>query len=380
MAEDPLTIAFLGDANSIHLRRWVAWFARAGHRVHLLVPDLATVAPGLDESIGLHAFEPYTRARLRPVGAWRAARSLRRVLAEIRPDVLHAHYLTVHGWHARLSGFHPSAVTAWGSDVFITARATARGRLYGRLTLRSADLVTGDSRELVRAAVRAGARPDRTRLVQFGVDTARFSPGEAPDSLRRRLRVDGRRVVFSPRMIAPNYRQVVIVEALAALPEDVVAVFTEFQARPAERDLVLRTADRLGVADRLRLVPAIDHDEMPDFYRLADVVVSVPASDATPVSMLEALATGRPVVASDLESVREWLADLDPAGLVPVDDAAATAMAIDGVLGRSAETTASLGLEARQLVMERADHDRSMALVEALYRDLKRGGLRRAAR
>lgn len=372
MAEGPLTLAFLGDANSIHLRRWVSWFARRGHHVHLLVPDAGAVDPGLEPSIELHAFEPYTRARLRPVGAWRAARSLRRLLTEVRPDVLHAHYLTLHGWHAWLAGFHPYAVTAWGTDIFVTARATARGRLYGRLALGSADLVTGDSGELVRAAVRAGARNDRTRLVQFGVDTRRFSPGDAPESLRQRVRVEDRRVIFSPRMIAPNYRQTVIVEALAALPEDVVAILTEFQARPAERDLVLRTADRLGVADRLRLVPAIGHDEMPDFYRLADVVVSVPASDATPVSMLEALATGRPVVASDLESVREWLADLDPVGLVPVDDAAATAEAIKGILRRSPDAAEALGGRARQLVMERADHDRSMAGAEALYRDLVR--------
>ena len=73
---------------------------------------------------------------------------------------------------------------------------------------------------------------------------------------------------------------------------------------------------------------------MPDLYRLADVVVSIPASDGGPVTVAEALAVGRPVVATDLPSVREWLAELDPEALVPVDDVAATAAAVETVLSR----------------------------------------------
>lgn len=370
--DDPLTLAFLGDADSIHVRRWVTWFARRGHGVHLLVADPAAVAPGLDPSITMHAFEPYTRASLRPIGAIRAARSLRRVLGAIRPDLLHAHYLTVHGWHARLAGFHPYVVTTWGTDVFVTARETLRGRLYARLSLGAADLVTGDSADLVRAAIRAGARPDRARLVQFGVETDRFTPGDPSPGLRARLGLEGRRVLFSPRMIAPNYRQTVVVEALAGLPSDVVAVLTEMYARPAEREAVLAVADQLGVTDRLRLLDGIEHGEMPDLYRLADVVVSVPASDATPVTILEALSCGRPVVATDLPSVREWLGGLDPETLVPVDDPVATGRAIARQLDRDAASRLALGEGSRHLVRERADRERSMLEVEALYRALLR--------
>jgi len=76
------------------------------------------------------------------------------------------------------------------------------------------------------------------------------------------------------------------------------------------------------------IVPEIAHDDMPDFYRLADVVVSVPESDSASVTMLEALACGRPLVATDLPAVREWLGEFEGPELVPVDDPAATAAAL----------------------------------------------------
>jgi glycosyltransferase involved in cell wall biosynthesis len=372
LGERPLALAFLGDPNSIHTRRWVGWFAARGHRVTMLVAAGVALEPGLPDSIAIARFTPYTSSRLHPLGAMRARRSLAAELRRIAPDILHAHYLTGHGWHARLSGFRPYAITLWGTDILVTARATRRGRLYARWSLGPAGLVTGDSEELVRAAVAAGARAERTHLVQFGVDTGRFSPGPDPAALRERLGLAGRRVIFSPRSIAPLYRHDVVLEALARLPADVCVVMTRHIARESEVEALQRRAAELGLSDRLVMVPKVDHAEMADFYRMADLVVSVPMSDGTPVTLLEALSAGRPVVASDLPSVREWLGDLDPASLVPVGDVAATARAIEATLARPAAERLDFAERGRRLVDERASHDASMAAAEALYRELLR--------
>jgi glycosyltransferase involved in cell wall biosynthesis len=179
-------------------------------------------------------------------------------------------------------------------------------------------------------------------------------------------------VIFSPRSIAPVYRHDVVLDAVASLPADVCVVMTRHLARESEVAALQRRAADLGLSDRLVMVPKVAHDEMADIYRLADVVVSVPASDGTPVTLLEALSTGRPVVASDLPSVREWLGDLDPGSLVPVGDVAATARAIDAALIRPAAERADLAVRGRQLVEERASHEASMAAAEVLYRELLR--------
>jgi len=373
-----LAIAFLGDPNSVHTRRWTGYFASRGHRITLIVGRDVVVNPGLPAGIAIERFVPYSRQRTRVVGALVAARSLRRVLKTVNPDVLHAHYLTVNGWLAWTSGFHPYVVSVWGSDILITARATRRARLHTRVVLRGADLVTGNSEYLVEAAVAAGARPERTRYIHFGVDTERFRPGPDPVELRSRLGLEGRRVIFSPRMIKPLYHHETVIAALARLPQDVVVVMTRYLADAAELAALERQAAELGVAERVIVVDTVAYGEMPDLYRLADVVVSLAASDGGPITVIEALATGCPVVATDLPAVREWAAELDPAALVPVADAEATTRAITHVLSLSQVERYELSRRGRAAVEERAGERANMERMELLYRELAARSPRRA--
>ena len=377
-SEGALAIAFLGDPNSVHTRRWTGYFAGRGHKISLIVGRDLVVDPGLPAGIVIERFVPYCRERGRLAGALTAARSFRRVLKTINPDVLHAHYLTGNGWLAWISGFHPYVVSVWGSDILITARETWRARLHSRVALRGADLVTGNSEHLVQAAVAAGSRPERTRYIHFGVDTERFCPGPDPLELRARLGLQGRRVIFSPRMIAPLYHHETVIAALARLPQDVVVLMTRHLARPTELAALERQAADLGVAERMIVVDTVAYGEMPDLYRLADVVVSLAASDGGPITLIEALATGCPVVATDLPAVREWAAELDPAALVPVADAEATARAIEHLLSLSPAERNELARRGRAAVEERAGERANMARMELLYRELAARSRRRA--
>ena len=372
MSDDRLSLAFLGDPNSIHVRRWVSFFAERGHAVTLIVRAGVQVEPGLTPSIRLECFRGFDAlSASAPLALLRSARSVRRAVARVQPDIVNAHFLTVHGWLAWLSGFHPYAVTLWGSDIYVGPRRWRAVRILARLSLRSADLVMGDSEDLLLAAQKLSAPRDRTELIGWGVDTTRFSGGEAPAELRSRLGLEGRRVVFSPRAINPLYRQNVVLGALAQLPADVAVVMSRYNADAPEVEAIERQAASLGLSDRLVIVDGIAHAEMPDFLRLADVVVSVPVSDATSVTILEALACERQVVAADLPSVREWLEELDPASMVPVDDVSATAQALARALERTPAERVAIGGRGRAIVRERADQTVSLGNVERLYRQLK---------
>ncbi|MFP5463100.1 MAG: glycosyltransferase, partial [Gammaproteobacteria bacterium] len=83
--------------------------------------------------------------------------SMRRALAALRPDVVHAHYLARFGWSAALAGVRPLVVTPWGSDLLQVRRGQLRTRLWNRFALRRADLVTVSSEGMRAAAIAAGA-------------------------------------------------------------------------------------------------------------------------------------------------------------------------------------------------------------------------------
>ncbi|MDQ2674415.1 MAG: glycosyltransferase family 4 protein, partial [Chloroflexota bacterium] len=337
---ESLTIALVAPPNSIHTRRWADWFARAGHEVVLVDPTMAELQPGIAR--GIRVEQP---------------RQLRDALVRLKPDIVHAQYLARFGWRALRAGVRPLVVTPWGSDLLQVPRWRLRTRLWNRLALSSADLVTVSSEGMRSAAVKAGARADRIALVRHGVDTSRFAPGSPHRPNPAQVAGSGAAVVLSPRSVTPLYRHDVVLAAVAQLarrhdPAPVMVV-TATAADPATLKALREAAGQLGVGDRLHVLEDVTPDDLPDLYRTADVVASVPETDSFAVTLLEAMATGVPVVASDLPAVAPMLRSIDPrAGqlVVPVGDVAATADAIERALTLGSDARHMLGTAMRSWV------------------------------
>jgi L-malate glycosyltransferase len=371
-ATDELRLAFIGNPANLLLQRWVGFFARRGHVVFVLDGFGAPAAPDLDPRITLIRYDARGPLRLPFVQAVHARREVRRIVRRIRPDVLHGHAVRPHGWQAGLAGFHPYVITAWGSDLLLRTE-NWRGRFWHRRTLSRADLVTTVSPYMREAAVRAGARPETVVDVQFGVDSRRFSPGQVPAKTLRRLGLDDRPFVFSPRAARPIYNHETITAAFAELGADYQLVMTGRNADHDYLEGLLSAVTKRGVADRVRVIDDIPDDDMLALYRAAGVVVSAPRSDSFPISLLEAMACGTPIVAGDLPAVRGALADLVPDGLVPTFDATAIAAAMRRVLELPPGDRQALGRALRERAAGTADYETNMLYMEGLYRDLAAG-------
>ena len=297
-------------------------------------------------------------------------------MSTLDSHVLHGQFVRRYGWQAALSSFHPLVISPWGSDLLKVKPRQLRTRWWNRFALRAADLVTVSSEGMRAAAIRSGARSERIELIHHGVDTGRFSPGPPSVALAERTAADGQPIVASPRSIRPLYRQDVVVDALGHLSRGdrrPILVLSARGADPDELARLRRRAQKVGVQEQLRILDDVPHEELHDLFRLADVVVSVPESDSFPVTLLEAMACGRPIVASDLPAVTPVLATIDPMAaelVAPVGDAAATARAIERALGLSDDERHRLGDRLRAHVVQTADYDTNMRAMERHYRRL----------
>jgi glycosyltransferase involved in cell wall biosynthesis len=360
-ADRPLRLAFVANPTHILVERWVNFFARRGHEVTVLdgfgFPD----ARGLDDRVRLVRYDARGPIRLPLAPTLHARRTLRRLLAEIRPDVVHGHSLKRYGWQVGVAGWHPYVISTWGSDVLLPP-AGAQARFWNRWTMRRADLVTAVSPLMRQAAIRAGARSDRVVQVHFGVDTERFSPAET--TVRA-----GAPLVFSPRAIKPIYNHETILSAFAELDADVRMVMTGRNADAAHREAMTRRIAELGIRQRVEIVDDISDDEMLSLYRSATVVVSVPLSDSFPISLLEAMACGTPVVAGDLPTVRAGLEDVVPEWIVPTRSPDAVAAALRRAIAMAPSEREQLGAALRRRALE-SDHEANMLRMETLYRGL----------
>lgn len=353
-------LCLLGDANSVHLRRWAAEMLSRGFRVSVVTARPQPI-DGVEDQVVL---PPVRRSSdwLWRTGAARAA------VAALAPDLVHAHYVTSYGFLAARVGRRPLLMTAWGSDLLVTPRRSALLRALTGWTLRRADLVTGDSPDLVAAADAFGPRQP-AMLVHWGADLARFAP--APWAARG---AGGKAFeIVSLRSWEENYRIPVILEAVALLQraEPARALRLHLAGGGPDEAALRAQAASLGLQDVVVFHGRLDDAGMAALLARCQASVSVPASDATSVSVLESMAAGVPVVASDLPANRHWL-DADPRLVVPVDDAGALAAALRLLCDDDAQAQA---VSAHQLARMRRDGDRRVQMdrMAQVYRRMLAG-------
>jgi glycosyltransferase involved in cell wall biosynthesis/SAM-dependent methyltransferase len=350
-----MRILMLGPVNTPHVEHLAAAMQARGHAVEVA----GYLEPGLPES-------PLPAQGI-PVGLVEGARIpwLRRLLRRFAPDVVHAHWLPM-ATTARLAGARPLVATAWGSDVYL---ASGPHQLANRWILRRAERVTADSAALL-ARVRAlGAPPERSLLLNWGVDTARFRPATADEraELRARLGLGPGPLVLHARSLKPLYN-----------PRVVTAAFERVRRRLPKAQLVLKhigsaPPDDLGpLPEGARLVGHLPYDELLAYYRAADAFVSVPSTDSSPRSVWEAMSCGVPCVLSDLPWVGELIEDGRDA-LVVAAEPDAVGEALVRVLG-DAELAGALGAAGRRLVEEHRSQAREMDRLEAVYAAVRDGG------
>ncbi|MBS0444554.1 MAG: glycosyltransferase [Proteobacteria bacterium] len=346
-----LHLCLLGDANSVHLQRWSAEMQARGHRVSVVTARPAPIA-----GAGQRVLAPVARSR---DWLWRVG-TARDAIAGLKPDIVHAHYVTSYGYLAARIGRHPLVMTAWGSDLLVTPRASRLLHALTSWTLRRADLATGDSADLL-DAIRAHAPGVPARLIHWGADLATFRPAEAlPHAFG----------IASLRSWDANYNIDVVVDAVALLHARWPELPLELHllgGGPLEAALRAQV-DARGIAGQVRWHGRVGDAAMVDALRHCRVSVSVPTSDATSVSLLESMAMGLAVVATDLPANRAWLA-ADDSVLVPVRDAAALADALER-LARDPADTERMARRNRARIETDGSRSAQMDAMDGLYREL----------
>jgi glycosyltransferase involved in cell wall biosynthesis len=298
----------------------------------------------------------------------RETRRLARIVAEVRPDLLHAHSAKA-GLAGRLAVrgriptvFQPHAWSFEAVGGLTGALALAWERHAARWAHRTVCVSEAERATGLRAGV-----DGRWAVIRNGVDPVRFHPAAA-GPVRAALLPD----------VDPRDPLVVCVGRLCRQKgQDVLLdAWEAVRARVPGARLVLvgdgPDRDRRTPSASVRLTGAVA-DVVP-WYQAADLVVLPSRWEGMALAPLEAMACGRPVVVTDVDGARESLPPaLAPRCLVPAEDPAALAAAVAGLL-LDPPLCASLGREGRRHVLSAHDARHTAEAVADLYRDLLGGG------
>lgn len=387
---------FPGDSVGTFLEPIAKSIAARGHDVHVVAPWHPLVRrPHHEDGVSLHFYRYAPLRALNVFGyaaAMRADVSLRRAALVAAPlalaqgwrtartiarrhnaTVMHGHWVVPGGITAALAApALPLVISLHGSDVYV-AETFPPARLAARAAFARAGAITACSEDLARRAIALGADPSRLEVVPYGVDVERFRPDPASRAARRaQLGVPaGVPLVFAAGRLVRKKGFEYLLDALPLLAADAPVILAIGGAGDLERELRERAA-RTPAGRDVRFLGNLAHQEVAQYLAAADVVV-VPSVrddagnvDGLPNVVMEAMATGTPLVTTAAGGIGAVVSHGSTALVVPERDAAGLAKAIrrllnDAALGRS------IGGAGRALASTRFGWSRTAERLEAAY-------------
>lgn len=222
---------------------------------------------------------------------------IRRIIKHLRPEYLNGHYLSSYGFLSALCKGSAKGMiliqSTWGSDVLREPFANPLRRWIARYALNKADYITADSYH-VSDTIEKLSDVKNILTFAFGFETINHYSG-TKDPL-----------IFSNRALKDFYNIDKMIHWFAKQNPSYTLIIANDGEQRKKLELLVH---QLGIAQRVSFVGFLSFSEQQEYYRKARYFISIPDSDATSVSLLEAMQYGTIPIVSNIPANREWILD-----------------------------------------------------------------------
>lgn len=346
-------LLYVSDAASIHTQRWAAHFSKFGIDVHV-----ASFRPAVIENVTVHIIP---KMKLGKLGYIFAIPYLKKLTKKIRPDVVHAQYVTSYGFLAAVSNLKPLVITAWGTDVLITPNQSWLMKQLTIFALHKADRITTVAKHMNEAIALLGFSTNIISAIPFGVDTELFCfPVNKPntDTLR----------IISTRNFSQIYSVHTIIDAIYKLTLTGQAVHLDLVGDGPLRQNLERQVTRLNLIEKVTFHGHVSHSKLVERLGNAHIFISSALSDGNNISLNEAMACGCFPIATNIPANTQWITHQKNGLLYTKGDSAELTNMI--ILASAESLRDNVRKLNRELVEQQADWSVCVNTMNQIYTDL----------
>ena len=364
-----MKIVLLSGGSSIHTIRWANGFSSAGLDVHL-VSQQPLIEP-VDDRVNVIRLPD-----LGAVGYFTMVPFLRRILKQLRPAVLNAHYASGYGTAARLSGYRPCLLSVWGSDVYDFPNRSTIHRWWLKKNLLAADKVASTSICMALRTKEIMGHTIPISVTPFGVEINRFAIGRSVSKLPYNERPI---VIGIVKVLAPIYGIDTLIEAFSLLHQRLLQSNPDIAARlrlrivgdgPSRQSLEA-LAGKLRVSHLTDFVGRVAHDKVPEQLSMMDIFAALSRLESFGVAVIEAGAAEKPVVVSDAGGLPEVVVDGVTGLVVPRDNPELASIALESLV-KDSGLRRQMGLAARIHVSKHYSWESSVAKMVGVLEEVHR--------
>ncbi len=302
-----MKICLLGNINSVHLQRWASQLNKKGHKIDVISFEKTSPL----ENITIHHIKRKIPTKLDYIFN---ISSIKKLIHSIKPDVVHAHYLTSYGFIAACTGFRPLVVSAWGSDVLISPQKNLLLKFFVRFTIKKACLIHSLANFVEKNLIDLGAKPNQIVVLPFGIDKSLMEQigsksFKEPTSL----------IIISTRSLDYIYNVELLIKSLPYIIKKYNTLECLIIGDGGQRKKLEKLSRSLGVKNNVNFLGNLPHNQLLEQLKRADIFISTSFSDMNNVSLNEAMACGLFPICTDIPANREWIKDEINGFLVPTN-------------------------------------------------------------
>lgn len=359
-------ICYLADAQSPHTQKWATHFVKKNYEVHIISFNPAKIDKVTIHYVNIGGVR-YKNNIVNCVRYLLKIFKVIKIIKDIQPNILHAHYATRYGLVGALSGFHPFIISVWGSDIFEFPNKSILHRKLLEFILEKADYLCSTSKKMKSETCKYLQNKDKDILViPFGVDITHFP------KFQNKLEKNKKKITIGTiKLLEKKYGIEYLIRGFAILNEK----YPQYDLNlliigsGSLKDKLEKLVVELKILNKTKFVETIPHHQIPQYLNKIDIFVVASIEESFGVVVVEASACGIPVVVSNIGGLSEVVIDGETGFLFPPKDTDAIVELV-GRLIENPELRRDMGLAGRDFVLKNYDWNENISLVENLYLNL----------
>lgn len=294
-----LRICYLSDASSVHTKKWCKFFINKGYDIHVISLNDGVIEGATVHSLALNVEDIKKDSSYKKGAYLKNIFKVRKLVKEIKPDILHAHYASSYGTLGWLCKFKPYILSVWGSDIYDFPKQNIFFKQLIKYNLNKAELIFSTSKAM--AAETNKYTPKEIIVTPFGVDTNKFKRLDNQKDAKEYI------TIGTIKTLEKKYGIDYLIKAFALLCEKGYNMRLEIYGSGSEGDNLRKLASDLKVEDKVLFGGYITEEQVVNKFNSFDIAVfpSTLDSESFGVAAVEAEACGVPVVISDTPGLME---------------------------------------------------------------------------
>lgn len=354
-----MKICFIADSKSPHTEKWVKHFVKLGHEVSIITWNDNKI----ENCEHFYLKDVYKISIRRFWITFRNILNVKGLLKKINPDVVHVHYVTIGGFYCWiLRQKQKTVISAWGSDILVFPQISYFHKMFLKKILRESNYITSDSEYMTQKIIELRQKDMNIYTFPMGVEEKLF------ESKHEYILNDKRLNIVSVRLHSSNYNIDIIIKGFYEALKLNENMKLTIGGTGNETVKLKRLVEDLDIKDKVEFIGWYNAEDVGGILEENDVFISIPKSDATSVSLLEAMGVGIFPIVSNIPANNEWIRNNEN-GLVINPTIEDVKDAIIWCLENKKNMKTASDIN-RDLIRKKATWEENVKIVEELYENI----------